>query len=264
MTEASRMRTFLDFAVDAAWQAGQLTLAHYQTRLSPDRKADGTPVTVADRGAEELLRALIAERFPDHAIAGEEFGSSDRDSPFRWVLDPIDGTQSFVRGVPLYGVLVGLEVDGEMAVGVVHFPALGEMLAAAKGEGCRWNGRPTRVSTASRLSESLVCYTDAASLAKHAPEAWSRLQAGSKLQRGWSDCYGYCLVASGRAEVAIDALMAPWDCAALIPVLREAGGTFTDWTGRTTITGGNGLATNGAVFDEVIAILGARGDAVRP
>ena len=153
---STTLRQFLDFAMEAAWQAGQLTLAHFQTGVAVDWKEDRTPVTVADQGAEKLLRELISRRFPDHAVMGEEFGETDKDSTHKWILDPIDGTQSFIRGIPLYGVLIGLEIDGEAVVGVSHFPALGEMVSAARGEGCRWNGRLARVSSVSRLEDALV------------------------------------------------------------------------------------------------------------
>jgi histidinol phosphatase-like enzyme (inositol monophosphatase family) len=249
------LREYLDFAMDAAWRAGQLALGHFQTGVAVERKADHSPVTVADRGAEELLRALIKERFPDHAVLGEELGEGDTDSSHRWILDPIDGTQAFVHGVPLFGVLVGLEIAGEMVVGVCHLPALRETVAAALGEGCRWNGRRARVSPLRRLDQALVAYTDAATLVGHPSGAWGRLLAATRMQRGWSDCYAYCLVATGRADVAIDALMSPWDCAALVPILREAGGTFTDWNGQTRIDGGQAVATNGVLFEPVMRLL---------
>jgi histidinol-phosphatase len=260
MTHPTSTRTFLDFAVDAAWQAGQLTLAHFQTGVAVEQKADESPVTVADRGAEELLRRLIESRFPGHAIVGEEYGETDRDSTYRWIIDPIDGTRSFIRGVPLYGVLIGLEIAGEMVVGVAHLPGLGEMLAAAKGEGCRWNGRPARVSEVSRLDRALVVYTDCAHFAAYGrAEAWARIQAASHTQRGWGDCYGHCLVATGRAEVMLDPILSAWDCAALVPILQEAGGTFTDWNGEATIYGRNGFSTNGSLFDQVMRILQTSG-----
>jgi histidinol-phosphatase len=256
MTHLISTQTFLDFAIDAAWQAGQLTLAHYQTGVAVEQKADESPVTIADRGAERLLRRLIEDRFPDHAIVGEEFGETDRDSTYRWIIDPIDGTRSFVRGVPLYGVLVGLEIAGENAVGVVHLPGLGEMLAAARGLGCRWNGRPAHVSDVSRLDQALAVYTDSALFAKYGKaEPWARLQAGTHTQRGWGDCYGHCLVATGRAEVMLDPILNAWDCAALVPILAEAGGTFTDWNGEPTIYSGHGFSTNGVLFDQVLELI---------
>ena len=255
MTQPS-IGTFLDFAIDAAWQAGQLTLAHFQTGVAFERKADMSPVTVADKGAEQLLRRLIESRFPDHAIVGEEFGETSRDSAYCWIIDPIDGTFAFIHGVPLYGVLIGLEIEGETVVGVAYFPGMGEMLAAARGEGCRWNGRPAHVSNVSRLDRALLVYTDAAEFARQGrADAWTRLQAATRNQRGWSDCYGYALVATGRAEIMLDPIMNPWDCAALLPIAQEAGGTFTDWDGQANIYSGNAICTNGALFEQVMAIV---------
>jgi histidinol-phosphatase len=256
MPHLTSTQTFLDFAIEAAWQAGQLTLAHFQTGVAVEQKADESPVTVADRGAEELLRRLIEGRFPDHAIVGEEFGETDRDSTYRWIIDPIDGTRSFIRGVPLYGVLIGLEIGGENVVGAVYLPGLGELVAAAKGHGCRWNGRPAHVSDVSRLDQALLVYTDTAGFADYGrAEAWARLEAATHTQRGWGDCYGHCLVATGRAEVMLDPILNAWDCAALVPILQEAGGTFTDWNGKVTIYNRHGVSTNGVLFEQVMEII---------
>jgi histidinol phosphatase-like enzyme (inositol monophosphatase family) len=246
---------YLDFAIDAAWQAGRLTLQHFQAGVAVERKPDRSVVTVADKGAEELLRRLIEGRFPDHAIAGEELGSDDKDSTHRWIIDPIDGTQSFVRGVPLYGVLLGLEIEGEMAVGVAHYPALDDMLAAATGLGCRWNGRPVRVSAVGRLEDALLCHADVGELTRRSPTQWERLRAATPVPRGFGDCYGYALVATGRAEIMVDPIVNPWDIAALVPILREAGGTLTDWSGQTRLDGGNAFATNGVLFEPVLELL---------
>lgn len=241
--------------MDAACQAGRLTLPYFQGGVDVERKADGSPVTVADRAAEALLRRLIEQRFPDHDIVGEEMGSSTRDSTHRWFVDPIDGTQSFVRGVPFYGVLVGLEIAGDLVVGVASFPALGELVAAAVGHGCWWNGRPARVSTTARLEEATLSFTDCADLARLRPGEWQRFQSATRIQRGWGDCYGHCLVATGRVDLMLDPIMNPWDCAALMPVLTEAGGTFTDWAGRRTIGGGEAISTNGALFEQAMRII---------
>lgn len=245
----------LDFAIDAAWLAGRRTLAHFQTGVAVDYKADESPVTVADRSAEQLLREVIGARFPDHAILGEEFGESASASSFRWVLDPIDGTQSFVRGVPLYGVLIGLEIEGAPRLGVAHFPALNETIAAGTGLGCWWNGRRAAVSAAETLGEAAVGYSDAAMLHDRLGERWISIQRATRVQRGWGDCYGHCLVATGRLDVMLDPVMNPWDCSALIPILQEAGGTFTDWTGAVTTTGGDAFSTNGRLFRSVLPLL---------
>lgn len=246
---------FLEFAVESAWVAGRSTLAHFRTELAVERKADQSPVTIADRAAETILRDRIASRFPDHAILGEEYGPAGSHDRYRWVIDPIDGTQSFIRGVPFYGVLVGLEVDGVPAVGVCHFPALGETFAASTGGGCWLNGRRTRVSAVDRLADAAVGYSDTRLLSRRMGEGWPRLQRATWVQRGWGDCYGHCLVASGRLDVMLDPAMNPWDCCALVPILTEAGGRFTDWTGASRIDGGDAFSTNGRLHDEVASWL---------
>jgi myo-inositol-1(or 4)-monophosphatase len=250
-------RPYLDFAVDAAWQAGRVTLQYFQAAFETEWKHDASPVTMADRSAEELLRRLIESTYPGHAIVGEEFGESHHDNAtFRWILDPVDGTRSFIRGVPLYAVLVGLEVEGELVVGVANFPALNEIVAAARGEGCRWNGRACRVSQVARLSEALVCYTDGTGFGRGGrAEAWARVSAACHTQRGWSDAYGHVLVATGRAEAMLDPIMSPWDCGALLPILQEAGGTFSDWDGQVTAYGGHAISSNGLVHEEILRLI---------
>ena len=245
-----------EFAAELAWLAGKLTLRYFQTGLIPDLKGDQSPVTLADRESERLMRELIEARYPHHSILGEEEGETRPGASHRWILDPIDGTRSFVRGVPLYAVLVGLEREGEAVVGAVNVPGLGDFLTAAKGQGCQWNGRAARVSSTARLADSLLLCTDPESMAPAGRgDAFRRLVGASTMFRGWSDAYGYVLVATGRAEVMLDPEMNAWDCAALLPVLQEAGGTFTDWQGVATIHGGEAIATNGRVFDEVMRLV---------
>jgi histidinol phosphatase-like enzyme (inositol monophosphatase family) len=250
-------RAFLEFAVDLAEQAGRLIQPYFQTALDVELKADHSPVTVADRGAERLIRDAITGRYPTHAIVGEEFGDDRRDASHRWFIDPIDGTRSFVHGVPLFGVLLGLQVDGRMIVGVCHLPALGDTFAAARGLGCTWNGRVARVSTTSTLSEATLVYSDSRLLARRLATGWETLQASTRLQRGWGDCYGHCLVATGRADAMLDSVMNPWDCAALVPIVEESGGRFTDWRGDARVDGGDAVSTNGHLHAEILRVLGS-------
>ncbi len=247
------LRELLDFAVHAARQAGELTLRHFDPAIAFEMKADNTPVTIADRGAEELLRKLIARAFPSHGIVGEEFGEQAGSEPARWILDPIDGTISFISGVPLYSVLVGFEWRGEMLAGVIHLPALRETVYAARGLGCRWNDRPAHVSDVRELRRARLVLTSA-KLAYECGRgpAYERLRAACYADRGWSDAYGYALLATGRAEIVLDPRMALWDNAALLPVVTEAGGTFTDWAGQPTHTAPEALATNRRLFDAVL------------
>lgn len=258
MTET--LRSFLDFAVETIYLAGRVTLGHFQTGLRPDMKSDDTPVTVADRQTEELIRARIEKAFPHHAIVGEEHGVKETaNATHRWFIDPIDGTKAFVRGVPLYGVLLGLEIEGRVEVGVVHCPAVNEMLAAATGEGCWWNGRRARVSNVTNLKDALITCTDPASFAKNKRGAeWERLQQKSYARAGWSDAYGYLLVATGRAELMLDPIVNVWDLAPFPPIFREVGGYFGDWQGNETIYANEGIATTRALLPEVLRVI--RGD----
>jgi histidinol-phosphatase len=252
---APPLRELLALAVEAARAGGRRTLAYFGAGPAVEWKADGTPVTAADREAERAMREVIARVFPDHGVLGEEEGEVPGAPGVRWIIDPLDGTKTFVRGVPLFGTLVGVEVDGEAVVGVIHLPALDETIAAARGEGCTWNGRPCRVSAVDRLDDALVVVTDERA-ARARSGAWARLAAATGMQRTWGDCYGYALVATGRAEVALDPVVSVWDCAALLPIVEEAGGRFTDWRGRRTIRGGEAVATNGVLHAAVLDVLG--------
>ncbi|WP_298820192.1 histidinol-phosphatase [Chloroflexus sp.] len=251
------LERMLTFARQIAAEAGQITLRYFQQGVTVEHKADESPVTIADREAERYLRAAIAAAYPDHAILGEEDGlTGSEQATYRWVLDPIDGTKSFVRGVPLYGVLIGLLREGEPVLGVIYIPALNEMVAAAQGLGCAWNGQPCRVSTVSSLSESLVVGTIAHGYEQYGrAAAFQRILSRARLFRTWGDCYGYVLVATGRAEVALDPAMNVWDAAALLPILTEAGGTYTDWKGQSTIYNGEGIGSNRHVLPELLAVI---------
>ena len=250
------LRDVLDFAVESAQLAGSFTLGYFQASPPVELKADRTPVTAADRGAEERLRQRIERAFPTHGIVGEELGVKTGSEPARWILDPIDGTFSFICGVPLYAVLIGFEWEGEAVAGVIHLPALGETIYAARGLGCRWNGRPARVSGVRELSEARVVFASSKAAQKYGkgPE-FERLVSACANDRGFCDAYGYALVATGRAEIALDPVMALWDTAALLPVLTEAGGTLTDWKGNATHTAPEAIATNGHLFSAVMSTL---------
>jgi histidinol-phosphatase len=254
----------LELALAAAREAGQLTLGYFSCGdLAIELKADDSPVTIADREAEELLRVRIGARFPDDAILGEEFPERSGTSGFRWIVDPIDGTKSFIHGVPLYGTLVAVEFQQRSVVGVIAIPALAECVYAAVGQGAwhvRGGGPPVRaaVSQSSRLGDSLFCTSDDTHWRGLGRQpALERLQAAARLSRTWGDCYGYMLVATGRAELMVDPVMSVWDAAALQPVLEEAGGTFTNWRGEPTIHSGEGIATNGKILSEVLALIGS-------
>ena len=249
---ASR-RELLDFATEIAWEAGRLVMRHFQVGVGVSRKPDRTPVTEADVAAERLLRKRIGAKFPGHRVLGEEDGESGSDPAHRWILDPIDGTMSFVHGTPLFGVLIGLEVGDEPMVGVCNLAGLGEMVTGARGEGAFWNGRPARVSRVRSIEDALATTTDPATIGP----IWEALGAKGAVRRTWGDAFGHALVATGRSEIALDPEMKAWDSSPFLPILEEAGGRFTDWDGNRTIHGPNALSTNGALHDEVLGMLTA-------
>jgi histidinol-phosphatase len=252
----SEARSWMETAEAVARVAGEVALRHYHRGVAVETKGDGTPVSVADRQAEEAARAWLEKHCPQDGILGEELGTTRPDARRRWILDPIDGTKSFVRRVPLWGTLVALAEGEKVLAGAAFFPAVDEILVAAQGAGCLWNGKQAHVSSVSRLSEAVVLATDVRMGTPAQVAGLDTLCSRAGHVRTWGDCYGYLLVATGRAEVMTDAVMAPWDSAALQPIIEEAGGVFTDWSGRRTAFGGSSVASNAALAAEVRAALG--------
>jgi histidinol phosphatase-like enzyme (inositol monophosphatase family) len=245
--------TFLEFALEAAWEAGRITLGYFQTGMQVERKSDNTPLTIADQLAEQKLREMITRYWPDHGIVGEEYGRTEPNSRYTWTLDPIDGTKSFVCGVPTYANLLAL-LDGEQPVlGVINLPAINEMVYAVRGGGCYWNGRRCHVSQVDQLKEAVVL-TSGLNYFGVKQTAWDRLVNHTYIQRTWGDAYGYALVATGRADIVVDPAMYLWDAAPLPTIMEEAGGTLTDWQGNATIYSYETIGTNGLLFDQVMAL----------
>lgn len=250
----------LKYGVEIVKEAGRLTLTYFNNpKLKIDWKKDDTPVTEADRGAEQLLRDRIAKEFPDDAILGEEFSDRSGTSGYRWILDPIDGTKSFIHGVPLYSTLIGIEKEGEPIIGIIWIPALYCGVWAEKGKGAFEESPvlkepiPTHVSETASFDRALFLTSSAKTFSETGRrELFCRMEKKSYLTRTWGDAYGYYLVATGRADLMIDAEMSPWDAGPLLTVLTEAGGRFSDWTGKPTIFGGDGVAANAALFDAII------------
>lgn len=252
----------LHFALEIAAEVSPLILRYYQSPdLAVERKGDRSPVTEADKGAELMIRSRLAEVFPNDAILGEEFPSVEGTSGFRWIIDPIDGTKSFIHGVPLFGTLIGVEFESRCVIGVVRFPALQEVVYAAQGHGAWWQigdepPRRARVSSAKSLAESTFCHTNPARwLTTGQQQTFEKLCTSAQLARGWGDCFGHMLVATGRADVMIDPAMNAWDAAALLPIIEEAGGHFLDWSGHASIYSGNGLSVTPGLKDEVLKIV---------
>ena len=219
------------WAKDLAEEAGLLTLEYFRTVLDVELKGDSSPVTVADRETELFLRRKIEATFPQDAILGEEFGEKAGTTGYQWILDPIDGTKSFIHGIPLYTVLIALLKDGNPILGVVHCPGLKETLWAARGHGAWFNGKPTCVRPSPGLKKAWVHVTDPSDLLRRWPGSHLLLKDAGYC-RTWGDAYGYLLVASGRADLMIDAKMSLWDLACLLPIIEEAGGVILDLEGH--------------------------------
>ena len=249
--------------IEVAQAAGKHTLTYFRRAdLVVDSKADESPVTVADREAEQLVRREIGTRFPNDTIQGEEFSEQTGTSPYRWVVDPIDGTKSFVCGVPLYSTLLALEFEGEPLAGIIFIPAMNEMIVASHGKGS-WhrqsdqaNWQRASVSEKSDLSEAVFVTSQVDSFdARGAEDNYKKLEKTAWLTRSWGDGYGYLMVATGRADVMVDPECNAWDVAAILPVVSEAGGQFSDWAGNATTRGGDGVGTNGKLHGLVLSAL---------
>jgi histidinol phosphatase-like enzyme (inositol monophosphatase family) len=248
----------LDAAIEVARLAGTIAARHFRTGVAVEVKGDGTPVTIADREAERAAREWLTERFPGDGILGEEYGEQPSEAGRRWIIDPIDGTKSFVRGVPLWGTLVALCDRTSVLAGAAYFPGVGELVAAAPGEGCWCNEVRCHVSDVGSLRDATVLTTDARfSDQASRRDGWRALAERAGVARTWGDAYGYLLVATGRAEVMVDPVMNPWDAAPFLPIIEEAGGVFTDWGGQRTVFGGSAIATNRTLAAAAREALGA-------
>ncbi len=250
------MKELLDFAVHVAEEAGKITLQYFQESFDVHIKPDNSPVTDADRSAEEYIRREIEKHFPDDGILGEEFGEKPSRSGLRWLLDPIDGTKSFIRGVPLFGTLIGLESEGESLLGVIRYPPLAQTLAALCGHGCYLNGEPCHVSQTSELSQAAVMMTSFEAVVNDwGLETFLSILKETGFHRTWGDCYAYLLVASGRVDIGFDTTMHAWDIAPLIPIIQEAGGKITNLAGEVSLGMTHAIASNGLLHDVFLQLV---------
>ncbi|MFZ4573919.1 MAG: inositol monophosphatase family protein [Phycisphaerales bacterium] len=260
-----RLQAAVQFASDAG-RGIMRRFARWSDRASIglEQKADGSPVTLADREAEREIRAAIGERFPGDGVLGEEYGETPGTSRYRWVVDPIDGTASFVCGVPLFGTLIGIEREGVPVAGVIHMPALAETAFGGPGLGATHlaagrAARPARVSSVQRLAESVFVTTSIDYyLAAERVDLYMRLARSVRLNRGFSDAYAFLLVATGRAEFCVEPGVKPWDIAAVAPVIEGAGGTWCDLRGQRRTDTGSVVASNGLVHTELMGVIGAQ------
>lgn len=224
--------------------------------LQVDTKSDQTPVTIADRRAEELIRERIRRAYPDHGIIGEEYGNEREDAEHVWVLDPIDGTKSFATGCPLFGTLIALLRAGEPVLGMIHQPVL-RQLVLGDGELTTLNERPVRVRNVTELEQATLLLTDRRHVGLHQNlRAYEQLEARARIVRTWGDCYGYLLLATGYADIMLDPILNAWDLLALIPIVQGAGGRISDWQGKAPGLGTDSIvAASPALHDQVITLL---------
>jgi histidinol-phosphatase len=250
-------------ALEAAQAAGALALRHFQGGVAVDWKDDRSPVTRADREAEQAIVARLTRAAPEVGFLGEEFGAQGPQER-RWIIDPVDGTRNFVRGIPYWAVLIALEEAGEITAGVVHAPAAGDTLWAARGQGAFANGRRLAVSPVDRLEDALLIHSALRYLKHREPardwDAFLRLVDLTAQTRGFGDYFGYTFVLRGQAEIMLEADLKPWDLAPLLVLLEEAGGRLTDFAGRRSIYTGSALATNGRLHEAVLAVLAGTAD----
>jgi myo-inositol-1(or 4)-monophosphatase len=237
---------------DVVRESGKITRKYFGTQLEINRKPDSSPVTRADLEVERFLRDSIERLFPDHSILGEEFGETRKSSAYRWIIDPIDGTQSFILSTPLFGTIIALERDEYPVLGVIYLPVQDQLMIGSKETGTFLDGKRCAVSRTASLADARLLITTPSSLAE---EKMAKLAASSGVVRGFGDCYGYFMVACGVADVMLDPVMSYHDVAPLLPVVEGAGGRLTDLSGRVDLKAGNSLATNGLLHEQVTGIL---------
>ncbi len=250
------IENLLDSARKIAQKGGQNTLKYFKKDIRIEKKPDSTPVTIADKESESVMREMIQSEFPEHGILGEEFGRVNENSPIQWILDPIDGTLSFIHGVPLYTTLIGIVVEDKPLIGIIYAPALDEICDAAIGLGARLNGVSCRVRDCKNLSDATLLTTEYKDIIGQGFESnYRKLIDQVHIHRSWGDAYGHMMVATGRADIMFDPVLNIWDAASLLPIVEEAGGSFTDVKGNARIDGGSALSCNKSLFLKVKTIL---------
>lgn len=252
MNELTECKNFCKIITDAS---AEVIRKYFRTGISVESKSDNSPVTIADKKAEEVMRELILKHFPDHGIVGEEFGETNKDAEYTWILDPIDGTKSFICGAYSFGTLIGLLKNGQPILGVYNHPILNDFLIGDNQE-TRINGVKTFVRNCSELNQAVLLTTDHLNIEKYQDiEKFDKLIKKVKLYRNWGDCYGYYLLATGYADIMIDPIMSPWDLLPLIPIIKGAGGVITDYQGKDPVSGKSAVASASGIHSEIITFL---------
>lgn len=246
----------MDAARNVAKKGGEQTLEYFRKSIKIEHKEDESPVTIADRMAEEVMRTEIADHFPEHGILGEELGHTNPDHRVQWILDPIDGTISYIHGVPLYTTLVGITIDNKPAVGVIYAPALDEMCDGAVGHGSYFNGEACSARNTNKFEEATLLTTDLTHIQQYGYEPqFYELHSRCRYYRTWGDAYGHMMVATGRADIMLDPVLNIWDAAALLPVVSESGAVFTGLNGEHRIDAGNAVSATAALHPQVISLI---------
>ena len=249
-------RNRYDAALQAADQAGQFALQYFDRDIAIEWKADDSPVTMADRGSEELIRTALLGKFPGDGFLGEEFGATLGTSGYRWIIDPIDGTRSFIRGIPIWACMIGLEFKGELIAGIVALPAMKQVYRALRGDGAYRDERRIRVSDIATLEKSHVYYSSISWFTRvGADKQFLKLVSLTERQRGFGDFYGFMMVAQGSGEIMVEHGVHAWDLAAIAPIIEEAGGRLTAWDGKLDIEKPDVLATNGLMHEAALKIM---------
>ena len=250
------LERLIDFAEKTVKKSNLITLKYYSKKIKHRVKDNLTPVTVADIKCENFILGKIKEKFPEHSIHAEEHGKSEKQSEFKWIIDPIDGTKNFMRKYPFWGTLLALEYQGKVVLGVISMPVLGEFMIAAKGKGCRVNGKRAKVSKIKRLNESYLIHGGLNYIfSEPYRQNFVNLVNSSYYDRGFGDCHGHTYIINGKAEIMVDPHVAPYDVAPVKICVEEAGGRFTDINGNDTIYSGSAVVTNGRVHDAVLEML---------
>ncbi len=248
------LQELVPFIKYLAQESAGIIKKYYRMPLDIETKADRSPVTIADKKTEEFLRDAILKEFPEHGLLGEEFGEVNPGAVYKWILDPIDGTKSFISGTPLFGTLIALLHNGRPILGAINLPILNELMIG-DATLTTLNDKPVRFRECSSIAEALLLTTDLKLFSEGSIKGMQALASKVKMMRGWGDCYGYYLAASGFADIMIDPVMSAWDRMALIPVIKGAGGVITDMNGDDPVTGTSIIASTEKLHQEVIRIL---------
>lgn len=252
MNELNELKNFSKYLAD---ESGKIILRYFRSKVNIETKNDESPVTIADKHAEEVMRSLIEKEFPEHGILGEEFGVSNESAEYQWILDPIDGTKSFISGTVTFGTLIALLKNGQPVLGVINQPVLNEFLIG-DNDSAELNNVQVKVRECGKIENATLLTTDHLNIEKFQnAKAFENLMRRVKMYRQWGDCYGYYLVATGFADIMIDPIMSVWDTMALIPIIRGAGGEITDYQGNDPVKGNSTVATAGKIHEDVISIL---------